>query len=125
MTQIEASWGGSPSARYEELAERFRPTFRRIREGAVAREAARRLPVEEIGWLKELGACKFIGFVTPLLRLLRRSQGGTRDRDWTFHRPRLRLARFDFYRASCKIPGAERFKNDLYISHDVPFVECT
>jgi len=52
MTQIEASWGGSPSARYEELAERFRPTFRRIREGAVAREGARRLPVEEIGWLK-------------------------------------------------------------------------
>ena len=54
MTQIESGWGAGPSERYEQLAERFRPTFRRIREGAVAREAARRLPQEEIGWLKDL-----------------------------------------------------------------------
>jgi alkylation response protein AidB-like acyl-CoA dehydrogenase len=54
MTQIEAGWGEGPSERYEELAARFRPVFRRIREGAVAREANHVLPAEEIGWLKEL-----------------------------------------------------------------------
>ena len=54
MTLIEAGWGEGPSARYEELAERFRPLFRRIRTGALTREAKRQLPVEEIGALKEL-----------------------------------------------------------------------
>jgi alkylation response protein AidB-like acyl-CoA dehydrogenase len=54
MSQVEAGWGADPSERYEELVSRFGPTFRRIREGAVEREAMRRLPIDEVAWLKEL-----------------------------------------------------------------------
>lgn len=54
MTQTEAGWGEGPSARYEDLAERFRPLFHRIREEAVDREAKRRLPADEIATLKAL-----------------------------------------------------------------------
>lgn len=55
MTQIDNAWGAGPSARYEELAENFRPIFRRIGESAVEREIEHRLPREEIGWLKDAG----------------------------------------------------------------------
>lgn len=55
MTEIEAGWGAGPSPSYEGLAARFRPIFARIAAGAVARELERRLPFEEIGWLKEAG----------------------------------------------------------------------
>ncbi|MDM0059069.1 acyl-CoA dehydrogenase family protein [Variovorax fucosicus] len=48
-------WGAPPSARYEALAEPFRAVFARIREGAVERDLKRRLPHEEIGWLREAG----------------------------------------------------------------------
>lgn len=54
MSLIEAGWGEGPSVRYEELAERFRPAFRAIREGAVDRELRRRLPIDEIATLKAL-----------------------------------------------------------------------
>ncbi|MET0179664.1 MAG: acyl-CoA dehydrogenase family protein, partial [Novosphingobium sp.] len=40
---------------YESLAARFRPIFARIADGAVAREIDRRLPHEEVGWLRESG----------------------------------------------------------------------
>ena len=40
---------------YEALAERFRPIFTRIAEGAVERERTRTLPFEPIQWLKEAG----------------------------------------------------------------------
>ncbi|WP_297830967.1 acyl-CoA dehydrogenase family protein [Pseudomonas sp.] len=40
---------------YETLAERFRPIFARIAEGAVERERNRTLPFEPIKWLKEAG----------------------------------------------------------------------
>ncbi|MEH3148360.1 MAG: acyl-CoA dehydrogenase family protein [Methylobacterium frigidaeris] len=53
MTQIQAGWGAGPSARYENLAERFRPVFREIRDGAAARDRGRRLPHEELARLKE------------------------------------------------------------------------
>lgn len=53
MTTVNA-WGRGPSRRYEELARNFRPLFARIAEGAVAREIERKLPFEEIGWLKEV-----------------------------------------------------------------------
>jgi len=53
--QIDAAWGAGPSARYEELAERFRPLFATLREGAIARELERRLPFEEIQLLKASG----------------------------------------------------------------------
>jgi alkylation response protein AidB-like acyl-CoA dehydrogenase len=40
---------------YDALAERFRPIFKRIAEGAVERERDRSLPHEPIRWLKEAG----------------------------------------------------------------------
>jgi alkylation response protein AidB-like acyl-CoA dehydrogenase len=55
MSQIDDAWGSGPTARYEALAERFRPTFARIRVGGVERELGRQLPYAEIGWLKEAG----------------------------------------------------------------------
>lgn len=55
MMQIDLAWGSGPSEKYEQLAERFRPLFRKIREGAVERELQRQLPVEQIAWLKQSG----------------------------------------------------------------------
>ncbi len=55
MTQIETAWGEGPGPGYEALAERFRPVFARIREGAIGREKERLLPGEPIRWLKEAG----------------------------------------------------------------------
>ncbi|MDL2406888.1 monooxygenase [Rhizobium calliandrae] len=55
MTQIDLAWGVGPTARYEELAERFRAVFARIRASAVKRDLARELPHAEIGWLKKSG----------------------------------------------------------------------
>lgn len=55
MSQIDSAWGAVPSARYEALAARFRPIFAQIREGAVERELERRLPLQELQWLKEAG----------------------------------------------------------------------
>ncbi|GGC16194.1 acyl-CoA dehydrogenase [Oxalicibacterium flavum] len=40
---------------YEELAQRFRPIFARIAEGAVKREQERELPYEAVRWLREAG----------------------------------------------------------------------
>ena len=40
---------------YETLAEGFRPIFKRIAAGAVAREQSRSLPYEPIQWLKDAG----------------------------------------------------------------------
>ncbi|UTD25627.1 monooxygenase [Bradyrhizobium sp. WD16] len=53
MTQIDQGWGSGPSPRYETLAERFRPVFRKIEHDAVARELNRILPYDQIGGLKE------------------------------------------------------------------------
>lgn len=58
MTQVEKGWGSGPSARYEDLASRFRPIFERIGATAVERDLARRLPSEEIEWLKQSGFSK-------------------------------------------------------------------
>ncbi|WP_455810724.1 acyl-CoA dehydrogenase family protein [Pseudomonas graminis] len=55
MSQINAAWGQGPSEHYEQLAERFRPLFSKIRAGAVTREINRELPLEQIQWLKESG----------------------------------------------------------------------
>jgi alkylation response protein AidB-like acyl-CoA dehydrogenase len=40
---------------YERLAERFRPIFSRIAEGALERERSRSLPYEPIEWLRQAG----------------------------------------------------------------------
>ncbi len=58
MTQVSQAWGAGPSARYDTLAEQFRPIFTKIRATAVSRETDHILPREEIGWLKEAGFTK-------------------------------------------------------------------
>lgn len=55
MSQIDLAWGAGPSARYEALANRFRPVFARIADQAVKRELERELAFEPIRWLKEAG----------------------------------------------------------------------
>ena len=50
-----ATSGGGVASSYQELAGRFRPIFERIGAGAVEREDQRRLPYEEVRWLKEAG----------------------------------------------------------------------
>ncbi|MGX5777691.1 acyl-CoA dehydrogenase family protein [Methylorubrum zatmanii] len=55
MSQIDAGWGAGPSARYDSLADRFRPVFAEIRAGAAARDRECRLPRAELGWLKKAG----------------------------------------------------------------------
>jgi len=52
MGQTKGAWGRGPSENYDQLAERFRPLFLRIREGSVQRELDRKLLHEEINWLK-------------------------------------------------------------------------
>ncbi|MCH7390908.1 acyl-CoA dehydrogenase family protein [Acinetobacter dispersus] len=42
-------------AHYEQVAGKFRPIFKRIAEGALAREKSRTLPYEPIQWLKQAG----------------------------------------------------------------------
>lgn len=55
MTRIDEGWGRGPSGRYDEIAERFRPIFDRIRELAIERDQQRRLPFEEVRWLRDAG----------------------------------------------------------------------
>jgi alkylation response protein AidB-like acyl-CoA dehydrogenase len=55
MSQIDEAWGAGPSARYEDLARRFRPFFAEIEKGAVLREIGRVLPDAEIKTLKKAG----------------------------------------------------------------------
>jgi alkylation response protein AidB-like acyl-CoA dehydrogenase len=45
----------SPLISYEELAQRFRPIFAKIAEGAIAREQSRTLAFEAVTWLREAG----------------------------------------------------------------------
>lgn len=54
-TPEQQAWGAGPSARYEQLAGPLRPVFERIAQGAVEREVQRRLPAEEVAWLREAG----------------------------------------------------------------------
>lgn len=55
MTRIDQGWGRGPTSRYEDVAFRFRPIFERIASGAVERDQQRRLPREEVRWLREAG----------------------------------------------------------------------
>jgi alkylation response protein AidB-like acyl-CoA dehydrogenase len=45
----------SDAAEPADLAERFRPVFAKIAEGTLDREAARRLPYDQVSWLREAG----------------------------------------------------------------------
>lgn len=55
MTDRLKIWGAGPSARYDDLAARFRPLFEEIGREAVAREREHRLPLAEVKALKEAG----------------------------------------------------------------------
>ena len=68
MSQTEAGWGAGPSARYETLADRFRPVFAEIRANAAERDRTRILPHAEIGWLREATFTTLRRVVLPLLR---------------------------------------------------------
>lgn len=57
-SELDFPWGAPPSERYEALAVPLRPIFARIREGAVERDLHRRLPHEEIAWLREAGLAR-------------------------------------------------------------------
>ncbi|WP_250516971.1 acyl-CoA dehydrogenase family protein [Caballeronia sp. INDeC2] len=52
---VGAAWGSGPTDDYAALAAAFRPVLARIREQSVTRELERRLPAEEIAWLREAG----------------------------------------------------------------------
>ena len=54
-TTLTAPAAPSAEAAYEALAQRFRPIFDRIAEGALAREQNRLLPFEQVRWLNEAG----------------------------------------------------------------------
>lgn len=55
LEQKSAAHAGFVRPTYEELAQRFRPIFERIAEGAVEREQNRALPYEAVKWLREAG----------------------------------------------------------------------
>ncbi len=55
MTDINGGWGAPPSARFDSLAETFRPVFARIGKRAVDRDLVRELPFDAYGWLKTSG----------------------------------------------------------------------
>lgn len=55
LPEPPGAWGAAPSERYESLAEPLRPVFARIRAGAVDRDLHRRLPREEVQWLRDAG----------------------------------------------------------------------
>jgi len=55
MTHEDLAWGGGTSNRFNEFAAQFRPTFERIRATAVERDLNRRLPHDEVAWLKDAG----------------------------------------------------------------------
>ncbi|WP_166880837.1 acyl-CoA dehydrogenase family protein [Salinibacterium sp. ZJ450] len=50
------------SATFDALAQKYRPVFARIADGALAREQDRVLPTEQVGWLKDVG---FTGIRVP------------------------------------------------------------
>lgn len=52
---VGQAWGAGPTDHYTALAAPFRPIFRQIREQSIGRELERRLPAEEIGWLRDAG----------------------------------------------------------------------
>ncbi|SAK74139.1 acyl-CoA dehydrogenase [Caballeronia temeraria] len=52
---VGAAWGPGPTEQYAALAARFRPVFARIRAQSVERELERRLPADEIAWLRDAG----------------------------------------------------------------------
>lgn len=55
MGRTEINWRTEAVSRYDALAARFQPLFDRVAEGAVARERARELPVEQLDWLRDSG----------------------------------------------------------------------
>jgi alkylation response protein AidB-like acyl-CoA dehydrogenase len=55
MTMAASAWGTAPSLSCDRLATPFRPIFQRIAEEAVERDRERRLPHDQLGWLRQAG----------------------------------------------------------------------
>ncbi|WP_158930490.1 acyl-CoA dehydrogenase family protein [Acidisphaera sp. S103] len=55
MTMAANAWGTPPSLTYDRLAEPFRPIFQRIAAEAVQRDRERRLPHDQLAWLRQAG----------------------------------------------------------------------
>ncbi len=110
-TIISRVWGEGPSERYDELASNFRPTFARIKEGALIREQQHILPYEQLQWLKDIGFTR--------LRLPK-AHGGF---DATI--PELFALLIELAEADSNLPQALRvhfgFTEDVLVSKDKAF----
>ena len=108
---ISRVWGEGPSERYDELASNFRPTFARIKEGALIREQQHILPYEQLQWLKDIGFTR--------LRLPK-AHGGF---DATI--PELFVLLIELAEADSNLPQALRvhfgFTEDVLVSKDKAF----
>ncbi|MCU0188878.1 acyl-CoA dehydrogenase family protein, partial [Citrobacter freundii] len=108
---ISRVWGQGPSERYDELAKNFRPTFARIKEGALIREQQHILPYEQLQWLKDIGFTR--------LRLPK-AHGGF---DATI--PELFALLIELAEADSNLPQALRvhfgFTEDVLVSKDKAF----
>ncbi|MDH2497528.1 acyl-CoA dehydrogenase family protein [Acinetobacter baumannii] len=108
---ISRVWGEGPSERYDELASNFRPTFARIKEGALIREQQHILPYEQLQWLKDIGFTR--------LRLPK-THGGF---DATI--PELFALLIELAEADSNLPQALRvhfgFTEDVLVSKDKAF----
>ena len=108
---ISRVWGEGPSERYDELASNFRPTFARIKEGALIREQQHILPYEQLQWLKDIGFTR--------LRLPK-AHGGF---DATI--PELFALLIELAEADSNLPQALRvhfgFTEDVLVSKDKAF----
>lgn len=106
---ISRVWGEGPSERYDELASNFRPTFARIKEGALIREQQHILPYEQLQWLKDIGFTR--------LRLPK-AHGGF---DATI--PELFALLIELAEADSNLPQALRvhfgFTEDVLVSKDI------
>ena len=110
-TQINSVWGQGPSARYEELASKFRPTFEKIKASRHERELNRILAFDQIKWLKEIG----------FTRLRLSSQHGGFDATI----PELFNLLIELAEADANLPQALRvhfgFVEDVLLSRDPNF----
>lgn len=104
-------WGQGPSARYDELASRFRPIFDKIRISTNEREKNHILPTEQLQWLKDAGFTR--------LRLPASHHGF----DATI--PELFALLIELAQADANLPQALRvhfgFTEDVLLSQDSSF----
>lgn len=111
VSLIYQVWGQGPSARYDELASKFRPIFDKIRETTNEREKNHILPFEQLQWLKDAGFTR--------LRLPKSHHGF----DATI--PELFALLIELAQADANLPQALRvhfgFTEDILLSQDSVF----